>query len=255
MFSYVLLAISVHAVLASPLGVHKREERIVGGTPVAWGEIPWQVSIQDNVRKQFCGGSIISADWIVTVAHCSLINPSNYRVVTGTLEYKVNGTIHIIEEIISHADYDSNSFENDIAVWKVYPPFEWGEQTAPVTLPMAGVITPENQSNLTVSGWGDQSYGGRLSDELLKTDFLVVNKTQCNRDYLLYGGIGPNMICGGVPEGGRAPCQGDSGGPVMYEGELRGLVSWALGCGWVDYPSVFTEVSAYRDWIRENSGV
>jgi trypsin len=49
--------------------------------------------------------------------------------------------------------------------------------------------------------------------------------------------------------------QGDSGGPVMYDGALVGLVSWGLGCAWVDYPSVFTEVSAYRDWIRENSGV
>jgi hypothetical protein len=38
----------------------------------------------------------------------------------------------------------------------VYPPFEWGEQTAPVTLPELGVITPDG-GNLTVSGWGDQS--------------------------------------------------------------------------------------------------
>lgn len=33
------------------------------------GEFPWQVSIQEK-RHHFCGGSILSEWWIITVAHC-----------------------------------------------------------------------------------------------------------------------------------------------------------------------------------------
>lgn len=47
--------------------------------------------------------------------------------------------------------------------------------------------------------------------------------------------------------------QGDSGGPLTVDGVLVGLVSWALGCARVSYPTVFTRVSEYIDWIEKNS--
>lgn len=45
--------------------------RIVGGSPVDIGKIPWQVSLHHNSRY-FCGGSIISEWWIATAAHCTV---------------------------------------------------------------------------------------------------------------------------------------------------------------------------------------
>jgi trypsin len=65
-------------VLATPLKPHGSAKdlttvggRIVGGTAAEIGEIPWQVSIKTVLGFHMCGGSIISADWIVTAAHCS----------------------------------------------------------------------------------------------------------------------------------------------------------------------------------------
>lgn len=43
--------------------------RIIGGQEAEVGEFPWQVSIQEK-RHHFCGGSILSEWWIITVAHC-----------------------------------------------------------------------------------------------------------------------------------------------------------------------------------------
>ena len=60
------------------------------------------------------------------------------------------------------------------------------------------------------------------------------------------------------PEGSRPSiCFGDSGGPMMCGSEhniLAGITSWGADCSG-NYPSVFTRVSAYRDWIYQHARV
>ena len=52
--------------------------------------------------------------------------------------------------------------------------------------------------------------------------------------------------------------KGDSGGPLFCENDngdyvLQGIVSWGMRpCAQEQYPSVFTRVSYFRDWIEEN---
>lgn len=47
--------------------------------------------------------------------------------------------------------------------------------------------------------------------------------------------------------------QGDSGGPLTLGGKLIGLVSWANGCASTSYPTVYTRVVSYLDWIAANA--
>ena len=50
--------------------------RIINGQPITIDQAPWQVALlyssvpSDDYNAQFCGGSILSADWIITAAHC-----------------------------------------------------------------------------------------------------------------------------------------------------------------------------------------
>lgn len=43
--------------------------RIVGGKACSVSRWPWQVALIAN-GEQVCGGSLVTADWIVTAAHC-----------------------------------------------------------------------------------------------------------------------------------------------------------------------------------------
>ena len=46
--------------------------RIVGGTQAQKDSWPWQAMLADaeGSREQFCGGSLIAEQWVLTAAHC-----------------------------------------------------------------------------------------------------------------------------------------------------------------------------------------
>lgn len=62
------------------------------------------------------------------------------------------------------------------------------------------------------------------------------------------------MIC--AADRNKDSCQGDSGGPLITpDGVQVGVVSWGSGCADPDYPGVYSNVAAVRDWIEDVSGV
>lgn len=85
--------------------------------------------------------------------------------------------------------------------------------------------------------------------QLYGVEIPIVDRNECNQDY--DGLIEPDMICAGIPEGGKDSCQGDSGGPVVIDGKLVGIVSWGFGCAEPGYPGVYTNVAYFKNWIDQ----
>ncbi|XP_023087920.1 transmembrane protease serine 11D [Piliocolobus tephrosceles] len=244
---------------AGPDLITLSEQRIIGGTEAAEGSWPWQVSLRVN-NAHHCGGSLISNTWILTAAHCFRSN-SNPREWIATFGISTtNPTLRMtVRSILIHNNYISATHENDIALVRLENSVTFTRDIHSVCLPAATQNIPIG-STAYVTGWGAQEYSGSTVSQLRQGQVRIISNDVCNAPYSYNGAILSGMLCAGVPQGGVDACQGDSGGPLVQEDSRRlwfvvGIVSWGDQCGLPDRPGVYTRVTTYRDWIRQQTGI
>jgi len=144
-------------------------------------------------------------------------------------------------------------FNNFSVSFQVSVPFTYGPGVQPISLTTS---EPAAGSLAVVSGWGTLHYGDTdLPSQLQAVEVYITSRVECNSAYAVYGGITENMICAGVPGGGKGACQGDSGGPLVVGGRLVGIVSWGAGCADARYPGVYSDVATLRSFVTEQTGV
>ncbi|KAI4891399.1 hypothetical protein NFI96_026095 [Prochilodus magdalenae] len=242
--------------------------QIVGGEASSEGEWPWQVSLHVKGEGHVCGASVISNLWLVTAAHCvqdthkfRYSQPDLWEAYLGLLTQGEASKLTVqksVKQIISHPEYDPKTYDNDIALMELDSPVDLNQNIWPICLPAATHKFPAGHA-VWITGWGNTREYGSSASVLQKAEVRIINDTVCNQ--LLNGEVTPHMICAGVLEGGVDACQGDSGGPMSSEDPesgrlfLAGVVSWGDGCGRKNRPGVYTRVTKYRSWIREQSGV
>ncbi len=250
------------------------ETRIVGGVDFDINSAPATVALLSNAilaqtgsydKAQFCGGTVISARWVVTAAHCITDEngptpASQISVMMGTtdLQAPVNQPIGITR-VIAHNGYDPDDTKNDIALLQLeYDALVTPARvdTQPVSLNDAALIT----------GWGALNARSETDPQFFPTvlQAAVVNMIpgdECGSMFPLYSGsVDTRNLCAGVPAGGVDSCQGDSGGPLYRFDPTRtasiltGVVSWGFGCADAQAPGVYTHVAAFSDWLRNTTG-
>jgi secreted trypsin-like serine protease len=67
-FRYIYLYVEFAGKVYVPVNEH--QDRITGGSTASRAQLPWQVAIIID-GAYFCGGSIISSQWVLTAAHCA----------------------------------------------------------------------------------------------------------------------------------------------------------------------------------------
>ncbi|XP_020808966.1 brachyurin-like [Drosophila serrata] len=237
------------------------ESRIVGGNYAYIGQIPYQVGITFDYGSSsgFCGGSIISNEWILTAAHCT-DNADSATIYAGSilLNTGVKRTASS-QNIKQHSDYNEDSLVNDIALIMLSQALEFGPTIGKVGLPpLTGPYDTYEDQTARVSGWGLPDTNAILQTFFLKyVDVMVISNTDCNLAYP--GFIKPSHLCTATNTG-KGTCYGDSGGPLTVdngstEDTQIGIVSFGSYLGCTAAPSAYTRVSAYQDWIYEKSGV
>lgn len=230
--------------------------KIINGEDAKEGEIPYQVSLQNKFSSfHFCGGSILNENYVITAAHCVHGKFSeDIKVVAGTINLANPKYENDVNEIIVHEKYNvSDSWKNDIALLKVKTSFTLSNTISSVPLPsLNDIIKPNDLA--TVSGWGRLRQGGPTTIYLQRVNILIANQEYCELTYKKINyTVYESQICAYYPTSEKGSCNGDSGGPLTVNGKLVGLVSWAMGCALIDYPTVYTRVESYLDWIKENA--
>ncbi|KAK2917030.1 hypothetical protein Q8A67_001404 [Cirrhinus molitorella] len=242
--------------------------RIVGGENATAGYWPWQVSIHVTVQGidfgHFCGGTLITKDWVLSAAHCFQWFNASYIVMyfgrmnqSGSNPYETNMTAI---RNINHPNFTYSNFDNDIALIQLSSSVSFSDYIRPVCLAAAGSVFAAGTESW-VTGWGLLKPNDTELPKILQEVMIpVVNDSDC---YNAYGGVNisitSNMICAGLlNQGGKGPCQGDSGGPISSrKGSLwiqAGIVSFGIQCADPTFPTVFARVSQYQDWIKSYMG-
>jgi transmembrane serine protease 11D len=235
----------------------RADPRIIGGRAVTIADHPWQVALVRGYmagRYQFCGGSLIAPDVVVTAAHCidnTLVqnDPQRVDIIAGTALYPEGGERIKARAIYVHPQWNASTNDFDVAIISLAQPSTLGRPVA---------LTSDNVSVGTrawVTGWGSIREGGDGTPDLLGAQLPVVDTETCNQPDSYGGAISAQMICAGLRDGGVDSCQGDSGGPLtagtdLASARLIGIVSFGEGCGRRLKYGVYTRVSSVAQWIQ-----
>ncbi|WP_158502001.1 serine protease [Vitiosangium sp. GDMCC 1.1324] len=239
------------------------DPRIVGpgAQPAPSDQFRYQVAIVlsgafTSYMGQFCGGTVINPYWVLTAAHCidADSQPEDFQVYVGSAKLSAGGRLVNLARIYRHKEFNPGTMDNDIALLRLAEPLDSSLAIAPLPTEKQNLIGAGK--SVVISGWGATREGGRQKpDELLFNTVKVVGNPQCNAPESYGGVITERMLCAG--DGQNDSCQGDSGGPlVVKEGAnkyLAGVVSWGAGCGRPKKYGVYTNVSAFSQWIQQTT--
>merc|ERR1711881_334946 len=264
----------------------ERQNRIVGGGKVNIRDFPWLISLQVH-NAHVCGGSLILSDWVLTAAHCTNVydQASDWTALAGSSNSNDKGQTteqRDVIKLIEHADFEEDTYNNDIALMKLKSGLTYGDTIQPLcfpsleehsftTKPESWLYENEHDLECFVSGFGVVYAGGPPSGSLRAVNVPQVGRTQCNKWFdtetngLASDWVFNNMVCAGHKEGKLDGCQGDSGGPLSCVRKTAnkedarneiwyasGIMSWGINCAKPKMPGVYTKTILYYNWVWKN---
>ncbi len=262
---------------------------VIGGNPVSpQNKYPWMVSQQFEGGGNFCGGTLISPEWVLTSAHCWVYDTTppggdpSYEIIPISTEKMVLGEYRLSDnsgheqriapaEIFVHPNFDIDYFQYDIALIRLSSPAVLNDYVYPITL------SPEIKDIVIdypgyVAGWGATAYywdpdcnGGlgcnvyTFPDTMQHAAVNIMSDAGCKNYGFSPSFFPDSMICAGTFDGSKDTCYRDSGGPLMAYNdglyEQVGITSFGLNCAVEGFPGIYASVYAGMDWVKTHVGL
>ncbi|KAK9437569.1 trypsin delta/gamma [Metarhizium brunneum] len=219
--------------LATATATH-HSKRTIGGTNATMDQFPYQVSVQRRVQTfdcQFgvhtCGGIIIARNKILTAAHCTMSDEDDdefagsqfqFQVRAGSRDWAHGGQLVSVNNTTVHPSYKPGGNQvDDIAVLTLKSNLSLGGNVAVADL--AGAEDP------------------------MPAAFR----------YLRHGGIGSRTFCAGDWNEFEHTWASDSGGALfnVQTKKVVGIVSYGPESPKSGYPTVFTSIAGYREFLAQ----
>ncbi|XP_037924349.1 trypsin-like, partial [Hermetia illucens] len=231
---------------------------VSNGSDATVGQFPSQVTVRNLFKGHpdnnyvICGGAIITAEKILSAAHCFktknvITRPKYLQVVVGSTDlWEARDELRYrIQKLFVHPQYTEVPSYFDLAVLIVERKIEFiSHFVEPINLPTTNHIFVPRE-NVTIVGWGKVHPNRRLSSKLQFAVVQVQSYESCL--HVLH----PNpelMICAGSK--GTQSTKGDSGGPLIHNNSLVAVVSFGASDPSSYYPSTYIKVYPAKKWIK-----
>lgn len=213
------------------------DAQIIGGSDVPDGKYPFMAAVLDKRQgttvngQHICGGTLIDPNSVLTAAHCVTEGQfaSDLRVAVGRTVLSTNqGQLRNVTRIYVHPDFDSETYENDVAVLKLQSPVKGIQWT--LLPPTTNNRYEESGRSLRIAGWGLMLPEEEYPDRMQETRVSVLSDFWAEQ---FYGDAFFPKVMVAAGREDKGTCYGDSGGPLFEKVGRHyyqvGIVSFIFG--------------------------
>lgn len=160
-------------------------DAIIRGLPAPSDAQPWMVALIRNTtrtdlavsRLQFCGGTLINPEWVLTAAHCVLARSiSDMSLIIGESNLDAgDNEFRRINQIVIHPKYDARNIENDVALLRLESP----SHLTPLELFTNYSDTAVSGASATVFGWGRTYIDNEKCEPIFDTSAVDPDDFDC----------------------------------------------------------------------------
>merc|ERR550525_90861 len=236
-------------------GVKGLSSQVVHGDDATECEWRWQAQLRRN-GQVYCGGTLITPDWILTASHCLGGSSTDFEVRLGdhnSSSSSANVQMRRPVLIERHPWYwTSPSVTFDFGLVKLDSPVIMNSCVGTVCLPSREQDVSGGE-HCWITGWGNRA------TIMQEGQVDIISLTDCRNNY----GFDPSEIkyshiCANKPHANGSAtdaCVGDSGGPLVCntggKWTLYGATSWGYGCGRANSPGIWARVNKALSWIED----